>query len=470
MSAPQLSQRERASILGRLLPKQLLRHVALAAVAGSLVAGIVYAVTTISANVTTDGTLAVTGRATTSASLVVGTTQPGPWNLGAGDLFIGNEATTTGNVGIGAGSGSDDDSLYFDSVSSEYLSWLDTRGEFSLSDDLTISGNATSTGYFVIGATQPTNNMAAGDILIGNNATSAVRLVIGTTQPTGVVGAGSLYVGAGATTTNDLAVGQGSGTNDDSLYFDINSAEFLSWLDTRDEFTLSDDFRIQGNGTSTGYLVVGTNNPTRNLSAGDAWIGGIASSTNLVVSLRATTSNALIVGTSQPGPFNLGEGDLFVGAEATTTGNLGVGQSSGSDDDSLYFDQNSSESLTWLDTRSTFELSDDLNIVGNATSTGYLVVGANNPTTNLAAGSLWVGGTASSTNLVVSGSATTTGPRFSIGHSTQTANSTTTVTFGSYEATGSNQGVCLKIRQGTAFVWCYISGTTLSCSTTVNCE
>ncbi len=128
--------------------------------------------------------------------------------------------------------------------------------------------------------------------------------------------------------------------------------------------------------------------------------------------------------------------------------------------------------MSWLDSRTEFTFSDDLRIQGNATTTGYLVVGANNPTSNLAAGSLWVGGTASSTNAIVSGSATTTG-NLSIGHSNQTANSTTTVTFGSYEATGSNQGHCLKFRQGTGFVWCFIggaNGTALTCSTSASCE
>mgnify|MGYP001615121340 CR=1 FL=1 len=342
----------------------LLRNVSVVVLATFLVAGVLLAVTTLSTNISTDGTLSVTGRATTSASLVVGTTQPGPWDLGAGDLFIGNEASTTGNLAVGAGSSTNDDSLFFDSVSSEALTWLDGRTEFTFTDDLRIQGNATSTGYFVIGAV----------------------------------------------------------------------------------------------------------NPDRNLNAGDLWVGATASSTNLVVSLAATTSDSLVIGTSQPGPWNLGQGDLFVGNEATTTGNLAVGAGSGTNDDSLFFDSVSSEYLSWLDGRTEFSLSDDLLVNGNASTTGYFVVGTNNPTSNLAAGSLWVGGTASTTNLIVSGSATTTGQRLSIGHSTQTANSTTTVTFGSYEATGSNQGVCFKIRQGTAFIYCIADAVNNFKCSTATCE
>lgn len=201
-------------------------------------------------------------------------------------------------------------------------------------------------------------------------------------------------------------------------------------------------------------------------------------STNIVtdgtlsVTGRATTTASLVVGATQPAGFDLAAGDLLVGAEATTTGNLGIGQGSASNDDSLYFDAASAEFLSWLDTRGEFSLSDDLIINGNASTTGYFVVGTNSPTSNLAAGSLWVGGTASSTNLVVSGRATTTG-NLVVGSSNQVANSTTTITIGSYDGTSSTQGSCLKFRQNTGFIWCYIggtSGTSLVCSTTVSCE
>lgn len=125
-----------------------------------------------------------------------------------------------------------------------------------------------------------------------------------------------------------------------------------------------------------------------------------------------------------------------------------------------------------------------LSVTGAATTTASLVVGSTNPVGNFNAGdlfvggdatttgSLYVGGTASTTTLIVSGSATTTG-NLVIGHNNQAANSTTTVTFGSYGSTSTNQGTCLKFRQGTGFIWCYIggtSGTSLVCSTTVSCE
>ncbi len=125
-----------------------------------------------------------------------------------------------------------------------------------------------------------------------------------------------------------------------------------------------------------------------------------------------------------------------------------------------------------------------LAVTGAATTTASLVVGSTNPAGNFGSGdlyvggdatttgSLYVGGTASTTTLIVGGRATTTGGLV-IGAASQTDNTTTTVTFGSYEATGNDVGTCLKFRQGTGFIWCYIggtSGTSLVCSTTVSCE
>ena len=210
----------------------------------------------------------------------------------------------------------------------------------------------------------------------------------------------------------------------------------------------------------------------------------IATDGTLSVTGRATTTASLVVGDTQPGPFDLGTGDLWASAQATTSGNLGVGQGSAADDDSIFFDADSSEYLAWLNTRALFSLSDDLEVSGNATSTTRLVVGTTNPSGNVGAGDLFVGGdatttgsihigdTASTTTLIVGGRATTTGGMV-IGAATQNDNTTTTVTFGSYEATGNDVGTCLKFRQGTGFIWCYIggtSGTSLVCSTTVSCE
>lgn len=209
----------------------------------------------------------------------------------------------------------------------------------------------------------------------------------------------------------------------------------------------------------------------------------IATDGTLSVTGRATTTASLVVGDTQPGPFDLGTGDFYVGAQATTSGNLGLGQGSASDDDSLYFDADSSEWLSWLNTRDLFSLSDDLEVSGNATATTRLVVGTTNPSGAVGAGDLFVGGdatttgsiyvgdTASTTRLMVSGRATTTG-NLVIGSNNQTSNGTTTVMFGSYESTSINQGVCLKFRQGTGFVWCYIggTGTQLVCSTSSSCE
>lgn len=119
-----------------------------------LVVVAVKAATTIGTNISTDGTLSVTG----TASLTTASTTD--------DFWLGNQTAD------------DDDSLFMDASSSEYVMWDDSPGQFQLSDDLLINGNASSTGYFVVGATQPTNNMAAGDVLVGGNATTTGDLVV----------------------------------------------------------------------------------------------------------------------------------------------------------------------------------------------------------------------------------------------------------------------------------------------------
>ena len=64
---------------------------------------------------------------------------------------------------------------------------------------LVMDGNATTTGYFVIGTTQPTNNMAAGDALVGGNVTTTSRLAIGSDTNTAT---STLEIGNGDATNN----------------------------------------------------------------------------------------------------------------------------------------------------------------------------------------------------------------------------------------------------------------------------
>ena len=78
--------------------------------------------------------------------------------LGSADIW-GN-ATATGNMIIGASSWA------------EPTSTLTVDGSGYFTGDFITSGNATTSGYLVIGTTQPTINMNAGDLLIGGNSTT----------------------------------------------------------------------------------------------------------------------------------------------------------------------------------------------------------------------------------------------------------------------------------------------------------
>jgi len=134
-------------------------------------------------------------------------------------LYIGGFASTTGNVYLGMGSGSGDDSLYFDeSGNLEYLRWDDTPGQFVISDDLVINGNASTTGA----------------IYVSNDESDA----------------------------------------DDYIYFDIGKAEYLKWYDAKSRFDLSDDLNISGGVTST-FVWIGTGGTANNIDlSNDMYIEG----------------------------------------------------------------------------------------------------------------------------------------------------------------------------------------------------
>lgn len=208
---------------------------------------------------------------------------------------------------------------------------------------------------------------------------------------------------------------------------------------------------VSGNATSSGFLVIGTTNPTNNMAAGDLLIGN-----------KATSSVALWLGAGgTANNVNLTGGDLYV-------------QNDSEIDGALY--------LTGVAT-----LSSTLNVTGlstfttvtstSATTTKYLMVGSkfNLPSTfnyneDLAvSGDTVIGGTASTTSAIFSGSATTTGNMVIGSNNQATSAATTTVTLGSYNGGGAGNGVCLKFRQGGAWIYCVPSLVGITCSATT-CE
>ncbi len=105
-----------------------------------------------------------------------------------GGLYSNGSATTTGFLSVGVGTANDDDYIFFDTGMAEYLSWDDNPGEFDLSDDLNITGSATTSGSF-----QATGGLATGTAR--PNSTTTANL------------GGNIYIQGRATTTGNLTVG-----------------------------------------------------------------------------------------------------------------------------------------------------------------------------------------------------------------------------------------------------------------------
>ncbi|MDD2807212.1 MAG: hypothetical protein PHW95_01675 [Patescibacteria group bacterium] len=215
--------------------------------------------------------------------------------------------------------------------------------------DAKITGNASTTGWFNIGTTNPLATLGtligAGDLFVGRNATITNNLTVdGTTL---VVQADTNRVGIGTASpyaTLDVQdtiratragydnlqyiqmTGDGAGnylvansqaTNDKVFYIDAksntNPAGANNQIQFRNGYTLSTKMTIDSSGN------VGINNtaPDAKLHVtGDAKITGNASTTgwfNIGTTNPLTTLGALI-----------GAGDLFVGRNATVTSNLTV--------------------------------------------------------------------------------------------------------------------------------------------------
>ncbi len=175
-----------------------------------LVSLAVYAATTIGSNITTGGTLSVTGAASFST------------------------ASTTGNFWLGNQTADDDDYLYMDASSTEYLMWDDSANEFVFSN--------------------------------------GVKMTSATTTD-------SLYVTGLASTSSAVYVGMLSAAGDDYLYFDESeSLESLMWDDSPGMFTVSDDLNIAGVASSTegfrlnDHFIIGSTGiatTTENFNIGD---------------------------------------------------------------------------------------------------------------------------------------------------------------------------------------------------------
>src|SRR3990172_4526311 len=187
--------------------------------------------------------LDVTGNAQVSGRLAVGTTDNSLYTLNVlGNSYLSGSATTTGSFYIAGtasttqlfvqgtghiggnttldgtltllGAADLNSTLTVVSTSDFQGNVADSLGDFTIADNLVVTGNATTSGYLVIGTTQPTMNMAAGDLLIGRNATTTgshyiggdLTVIGGVSLPSGVLQAADI-----ALAENNVLVGNGSG-------------------------------------------------------------------------------------------------------------------------------------------------------------------------------------------------------------------------------------------------------------------
>ncbi|MDX1409428.1 MAG: tail fiber domain-containing protein, partial [Saprospiraceae bacterium] len=116
----------------------------------------------------------------------------------------------------------DDDYLYFDFGTNEYLQWDDDPGRFSFSDDLNV----------------------AQTLSIDDDGSAAV------------------------TVNGDIRIGQGNTADTDYLYFDSGTNEYLAWRDNFSEFYFSDDLNVAGT-TVSQDIGIGVFEPNENLEIGN---------------------------------------------------------------------------------------------------------------------------------------------------------------------------------------------------------
>lgn len=209
-----------------------------------------------------------------------------------------------------------------------------------------------------------------------------------------------------ASTTGNFWLGNQTADNDDYLYMDASSSEYLMWDDEPGSFVFSGGITVE-DATNTGELILGASTwdaPTSTLTVvGTAYINRIA-----------TTSEALWIGTGGAATnIDVDGGDLYVQDDA--------------------------------------EIDDDLFVTDAATIGGNTVIT----------------GTASTSAAIFSGNATTTG-NMVIGYNNQLV--TTTLTLGSYDnSSASEYGVCFRIRKENGWKYCYVVDTGFVCGDT-SCE
>lgn len=159
---------------------------------------------------------------------------------------------------------------------------------------------------------------------------------------TGDTMSGSLTVDDSLWVNHHLYVGTDNASDDDFIYFDgSSSSEYLKWDESGTTFYLSDNLSIANTLQAS---VSSTDIPTAYNRFGNGTTnhtGAMASGSDLLIT-----------------------DDLEVNGDIYADNGLRVGTDNAADNDFIYFDSGTSESLQWNNSAAEFQLSDDLKVAG----------------------------------------------------------------------------------------------------------
>jgi len=237
----------------------------------------------------------------------------------AGDVHVLGEMKIDETLLIGTDNPNDDDGIRFDD-GSEVIFWDESEDSFMVTDDLVIEGDLKTVGDLRVG----TDNGADDDKIFFDS---------GLENLSWDESEGIFFLSDSLLLNEDLYVSGVFSIDDDSIYFDIGTDEFLTWDNSETQFEFSDAIVTGGviqagnAGADVAYNRIGTGLQDSNV---------IVNSDDLFV-----TRNMEI------------DGDLYA------EGNIFVGTDIGGDDDFILFDDGG-EFLFWDDSETQFEFSDPI--------------------------------------------------------------------------------------------------------------
>jgi len=235
-----------------------------------------------------------------------------------GDLFL------TEDISIGEGSGTDDDTIFFDEeVAPQTLKWDNTNDEFAFSNDLDITG-----GLVVSGATD-----LDGSLLDTADSSGTNGQVLSST------GTAVQWSNAGTGTVTSVATGNGltGGTITTTGTLTIDAAIVPQLAANPNVFTGEMDVQ------------------------GDLDLSGAATNDDDSILFDDGTKSLIWDESIDSFAFS---NDLTVNTDLFADGDFFVGITSDADDDTIFFDDGTTEFLRWDDSETEFAFSSDLFVAG----------------------------------------------------------------------------------------------------------